>query len=258
MGIWESVVLGIVQGVCEFLPISSSAHLVILPWLFGWDYKGLDYDVALHMGTLCAVAIYFRKDFLSFVKPNFSARGFLSDERLWKLALATLPAGLAGVLLEKTAESLFRSPVWMAVNLMLFALLLAAADRCGKDEDAPLGYRQFFLIGCAQALSIMPGVSRSGITITAALFFGAARSRAARISFLLSVPVILGAGLLEARNLKFAELGWDYAAGFASAGISGWLAIAFLMDYVRNASYRIFVIYRLALGATLLCMVFLR
>lgn len=260
MNILQSVVLGIVQGFGEFLPISSSAHLALLPWLCGWEYKGLSYDVALHLGTLGAVLLYFRRDFTAMLCECAKPRALLSDGRVWKLVLATAPAGLAGVLLEDKSATLFRSPAWMAVNLMLFALVLAAADAARKngEEERELGYREFFLIGCAQALSIMPGVSRSGITITAALFLGASRSRAARISFLLSVPVIAGAGLLELRHMKLAELGWEYAAGFASSAVSGWIAISFLMDYVRNSTYRIFVLYRLALGAALLALVFLR
>lgn len=259
MNILQSLVLGIVQGFGEFLPISSSAHLALLPWLLGWEYKGLSYDVALHLGTLGAVLVYFRQDFMDMARQCLKPRVLISDSRVWKLALATVPAGLAGVLLEHKAETLFRHPAWMAVNLMLFALVLAWADSADNDsQERELGYRDFFIIGCAQALSIMPGVSRSGITITAALFLGASRARAARISFLLSVPVIAGAGLLELRHMQLAELGWEYAAGFAASALSGWIAISFLMDYVRRSSYRLFVAYRLALGAVLLVLVFLR
>lgn len=259
MGIWESVVLGIVQGLGEFLPISSSAHLALLPWVFGWEYRGIAYDVALHLGTLCAVLFYFRAELLGYAQELLRCRCVFSHDRLWKLALATVPAGLAGVLLEDKAATVFRGPVWMAVNLMVFALILLAADRLKRsDEDVALGYWQFFLIGCAQALSIMPGVSRSGITITAALFLGATRSRAARISFLLSIPVIFGAGVLEMRHLEFSALGADYALGFVASALSGWVAIKFVMGYVRNSSYLAFVVYRLLLGAGLLALAFSR
>jgi len=259
MGIWESAVLGIVQGLGEFLPISSSAHLALLPWAFGWEYKGLSYDVALHWGTLCAVLLYFRDDLLQSARGLAACPCVFRNERLWKLVLATFPAAIAGVLLEDKAATVFRGPVWMAVNLMLFALVLWAADRMKKpEEEVSLGYLQFFLIGCAQALSIMPGVSRSGITITAALFLGAARGRAARISFLLSIPVIFGAGLLELRHVDFSAIGSDYVTGFLAAGLSGWAAIKFVMGYVQSRSYLAFVIYRLLLGAVLLFMAFSR
>ena len=203
MNTLDAIILGLLQALGEFLPISSSAHLVLLPFFRGQEYQGITFDVLLHLATLLAVLLFFAKDWLQIIKQGLS-RPFSSEGKtLWLLALATVPAGLAGILFKDYAESLFRNPVSIAVCLIVFAIILWLADRKATQQaDVPLSLKNMLVIGCAQALALMPGVSRSGITITAALFLGFSRRQSARISFLLSAPVIAGAALVEATHLQ--------------------------------------------------------
>ncbi|MDD2772850.1 MAG: undecaprenyl-diphosphate phosphatase [Elusimicrobiales bacterium] len=253
MEIFKAVVLGAVQGLGEFLPISSSAHLALAPKLFGWQYQGLDYDVMLHLGTLLALLLWFRQDWAQLLREGFSAPRSEKGRTLWFIAAATVPAGAAGLLLEKKAELAFRSPALIALMLMLFAAVLYFADSRAESENrAEMNLKNLLLIGLAQALALAPGVSRSGITLTAALLLGFARPQAARISFLLSAPVIGGAALMQLRHLHAADITAPFAAGFIAAFLSGLLAIRFFMGFVRTHSLRGFVCYRLALGALIL------
>ncbi len=245
----DAVVLGIVQALGEFLPISSSAHLVLVPFFRGQAYQGIAFDVMLHAATLLAVLIYFAKDWYILLKNGIFAPHSREGRMLWYLAAATIPAGLAGVLLDDWAETTFREPLWIAVCLAGFALLLWLADKqtSAKRGDVSIFTVPFgtvFLIGCAQALAIMPGVSRSGITITAALFLGMSRPAAARISFLLSTPIIAGAALLEATKLTPADVNTSLLWGFGSAFVGGILVIGGLMRYIKTHSFDIFVYYR--------------
>lgn len=253
----QAVILGAVQGLTEFLPVSSSAHLVLFPRFLGWEYKGLSYDVMLHMGTLGAVLSVFWRDWLRLVKDGFTRPAAPEGRGLWLLVLATVPAGLAGILLEDMAENVFRGETWMAVNLALFAGVMWFADRRahGVKSLADLTVKSALLIGLFQALAIMPGASRSGVTITAALLLGFSRAESARVSFLLSTPIILGAGLLEGFKLGFGVLDPPTVAGFLSAFITGWAAISFLMRYLKTNTLLPFVVYR-ALLAAVICLSF--
>ena len=200
MTILTAVFLGLLQALGEFLPVSSSAHLALFPFFSGQAYQGLSYDVALHLATLIAVCAYFWKDLLILIKNGITAPKSESGKEFWYIGLATIPAAAAGYFLEDAAENIFRSPLHIAFMLMFFALILFIADRyCAKQKvyKDRVVLLPFMLIGCAQALAIMPGVSRSGITITAALFLGFSRAAGARISFLLSMPIIAGAALLK-------------------------------------------------------------
>jgi undecaprenyl-diphosphatase len=256
MEIFQSIVLAIVQGLTEFLPISSSGHLVVLPWIFNWKDPGLSFDVALHFGTLLAVLFYFRKDIIDIfcalfrVKQGNSSTNRYPKDFFWILLAATVPGALAGFLLESYAEELFRHPLLVASNLILLGLALYMADHyTQKNKDKlQINWKRGILIGLAQGLAIFPGVSRSGATITAGLFLGLDRVSSARFSFLLSAPIIFGASILKLGDLMEKGLGLPELVGIATAALSGYLAIAGLIKFVEKASYRIFFWYRLGLG----------
>jgi len=261
----QAVVMGIVQGLTEFLPVSSSGHLIIVPFLFGWTdpfITSLAFSVMLHIGTLAALLVYFRADWIRLVPAGFATirdRSFRADpdRRLaWLLVVATIPAAIAGFLLSDVIETAFRDIGWVAVTLVLGAVILWLADRWGartkgvEDVTFPVASG----IGTAQALAVIPGFSRSGISISAARFAGLDREAAARFSFLMATPVTAGAALFEVRKLIAGETGLDVPvgpllAGMAAAFIAGMIAIGFLLRYLRTRSLTVFVIYRLVLAA---------
>lgn len=256
MTILSAVLLGLVQALGEFLPISSSAHLVLLPYFSGQTYQGLAFDVMLHAATLLAVLIYFANDWVVLIKNGLSHPKSKDGRVLWYLVAATIPAGLAGFLLNDWAENVFRNPLLIAACLALFACFLWIADKqtgaANGDPDiftAP--FMTVFLVGCAQALAIMPGVSRSGVTITAALFLGMSRQASARLSFLLSTPIIAGAALLEVTKLSAADFNAPLFWGFFSAFVGGLLVIGGLMKYIKTHSFDVFVYYRWVLAAAI-------
>jgi undecaprenyl-diphosphatase len=256
-GTFQAFILGIVQGLTEFLPISSSAHLTLLPRVFRWTDPGLAFDVAMHLGTLAAVVLYFWKDILQLAKSllNPSDPKLASDRRLvGYILLATIPGAIAGFLLEDIAETAFRSPLLIAFALMGLGALLAIADYTNRGTKSlfDLNWRMALLLGCAQALALIPGVSRSGVTITAALFIGLARPNAARFSFLMSLPIITGAGLLKFKEILIIPERTALLVGFAAAALSGFFAIWILLRYVQNHRYTPFVLYRWALGLLIL------
>lgn len=253
MTIFDAVLLGLLQALGEFLPISSSAHLVLLPFLRGQAYQGIIFDVMLHLATLLAVLLYFSKDWYVIIKDGLTRPRTQEGKTLWLLVLATIPAGLAGVLFHHQVETAFRSPVAIAICLMIFALILGWADRKAAPENrAQMNLKNLLIIGCAQALALMPGVSRSGITITAALLLGFARPQSARISFLLSTPIIAGAALLEITRLSIADINAPLIWGFISAFVAALAVIGWLMKYIKTHSFAVFVWYRILLGITIL------
>lgn len=245
----SAIVLGIVQGLTEFLPISSTAHLVLLPWVFDWGgtLNSLTFDVALHAGTLVSLLICLRKDILEIV----SRRRYI----LVLLAAGTVPAGLAGVFLDDYVSGALRSPAVIAAMLVVFGLVMYVAERFGNGKALEgISLRDALFIGLAQAVALVPGVSRSGITISAGLVRGVAREEAAKFSFLLSIPVIAGAILLEGRRLVYAPGDFDLAlvgAGFASALFTGFLAIKFMLSYLRGHTMNAFVAYRVLLAGVI-------
>jgi len=265
---FQALLLGILQGLTEFLPISSSAHLILLPWFFQWNNLLLDslpFDVALHAGTLLAVLWYFWRDWLGLIGGFFrilarrSARDF--QERLvLYIILATIPAGIVGFLLEKTVESTFRSPALIVLPLILVSFLMVYAERKARLSHPLEGMtlKDAMVIGVAQAMALLPGVSRSGITITAGLLQGYRREAATRFSFLLSTPAIGGATILQARHLLLAgpDDWFLIGIGFVSSVLVGYLAIAFLMRYLRAHTLNLFVGYRLVLAALVIFWVF--
>ncbi len=268
MTLLQAIVLAIVQGVTEFLPISSTAHLVLVPWLFGWTDPGLTFDVALHAGTLVAVLAYFARDWLamlaSLLKGGRSDSG-VDSRLLGILIVATIPGGLAGFFLESYAETVFRSPAVIAAMLMSVAVLMWLADRRPTlvRGAETVNLADGLTIGLAQALAIIPGTSRAGITITAGLFRNLTREAAARFSFMLATPLIAGATLKKGFEIWLHGLppGTDttaFAVGFVVAGLTGYAAIAFLLRYLQVRTLKIFVVYRLVLGGIILAIELLR
>ena len=261
----QALVMGIVQGLTEFLPISSSGHLIIVPFMAGWTdpfITSLAFSVMLHIGTLAALLVYFRADWVRLVPAGFAAvrdRSFGADpdRRLaWLLVAATIPAAIAGFLLNDLIETAFRDVGLVAVTLVVGAGVLWLADRWGgrtkgvEDVTFPIA----ITIGAAQALALVPGISRSGISISAARLAGLGREAAARFSFLMATPITAGAAIFEVRKLAAGEGTVSVSAGplivgMVAAFVTGMLAIGFLLRYLRTRSLNIFVAYRLVLAA---------
>lgn len=262
MNLLYAAFLGILQGATEFLPVSSSGHLALAEHFFHVEQAGLTFDIALHMGTLIAILIYFRRDLLDLFLSLVS-RSTESDivRRRWlclSICLGTIPAVMAGVALGDAAEHSLRGPGTVAFTLFAAGLFLLLADRFGskKRHFDQLTVRDALVIGCAQALALIPGVSRSGSTMTAALFLGLDRPASARFSFLLSAPIIFGAGIYKIPEIVGVGLDRSamlfYCTGFLSAAISGYGVIALLMRYVRTRSLAVFAYYRFGLAAVVL------
>lgn len=258
----NAIVLALVQGLTEFLPISSSAHLILLPVLAGWEDQGLAFDVAVHVGTLSAVVWYFRHELLPMIGDWFgSLRGtHTPNSRLaWAVLLGTIPVGIAGLLFNDLIELHLRSPLVIAITTIGFGLLLWWADATGsrqRDEHA-IGWRNVLVMGVAQALALIPGTSRSGITITAALMMGLDRVAAARFSFLLSIPVIVLAGGLETLKLlgEGERIAWlPIGLGVLVSAVSAYLCIRVFIALLQRIGMMPFVAHRLLLGAVLLVM----
>jgi undecaprenyl-diphosphatase len=261
----QAVVLGLVQGLGEFLPISSSGHLIVVPWLFGWSEHGLAFDVALHLGTLAAVLYAFWHDWWRLFTS--ALRGLREGQvvsnpglrTLVMLAAASVPAAVVGLLLEAWAETVFRSPLLVAGTMAGMGMVLFAADRSAERATADVvGFRDAMLIGLAQSLALVPGVSRSGATISMALFLGYRREEAARFSFLLATPITFGAAALKVPGLLADGGTTQLWLGMAAAALSGFLAIRVLLAYVRTRDYRPFVAYRLLFAAATLTVLLAR
>lgn len=248
MSIWQSLVLGLVQGLTEFLPVSSSAHLVLVPELLRVPSPPLAFDVVLHLATLLAVVGYFWRDLRDLAVDGWRGRGEARHVILL-LLIGTVPAAILGLLGRGLFERLFASPVATAWQLALTGVLLFAADRwhAGERRTGSLTVGEAVFVGFGQAVAIIPGISRSGATIAFGLWRGLARAEAARFSFLLSIPAILGAGLVEARPIlsraAAGGFGPAYAVGFLAALISGAVSIAFFLRYLRRGRLLPFAIY---------------
>ena len=264
MPIFHAIVLGLVQGLTEFLPVSSSGHLLLVPWIMGWnDFSDVSvekaFDVALHLGTLIAVAGYFRKDLAKYIQDGLRMvfqrqRPSTPEGRLaWLLVVASIPAALFGAVFGNWVDENLGKPVIIGVSLMVFAVVLAWADRRPGERDfSQMSRRDAGLIGVAQVLALNPGTSRSGISISAARLLGFDRDSAVRFSFLLSIPVTAGAVLVKLTKL-FKDgvpegLAMPMLIGIVTAGLSGWLAVAGLLRLIKTQTFNAFVIYRLAAG----------
>lgn len=252
----HAAVLGAVQGLAEFLPISSSAHLALAPRLLGWDDQGLAFDVALHMGTLAALSACFWRDWLALARDGLR-RADTEERRLFDgMVLGTVPAGLAGLALAEKAESVFRDPARIAVTLAAFGVLMGWADWKGRKDRgvASAGVRDVVLIGLAQALALVPGVSRSGVTMTAALLLGFDRVAAARVSFLLAVPITAAAGLHQLPKALPYAAEPAFWVGIAVSGLVGIAAIKGLLKLLAGRGLLPFAVYRVGFGALLLAL----
>jgi undecaprenyl-diphosphatase len=253
--------MGIIQGLGEFLPISSSAHLVLAPWAFGWSDPGLSFDVALHMGTLFAVVAFFWRDWLELINEAVIKRRRTQKASLfWYLVIATIPGGLAGYILEEQAETVFRNPLLIAIMLIIMGLILYLVDRRAlkRKNMNGISLSDSLLIGLSQAFAIIPGVSRSGVTMTAGRALGLTRETAARFSFLLSTPIIFGAGVMKLKDIAPGDINIAFITGVASSAVVGFLSIGFLLRYLSERSFALFVWYRFLIGLAVIALVYVR
>ncbi len=257
---FQALVMGLVQGLTEFLPISSSGHLILVPWLFGWKDPFIDsvaFTVVLHMGTLLALLAYFWRDWVKLVPAGLASirdRSLNGDDdrrMAWLLAVATIPAILVGPVFDSAFQALVRKPAEVAVMLCVGAAILWLAERWGSKmrEMGSLSFLNAFGVGVAQTVALVPGISRSGVSIAAGLFLGLKREAAARFSFLMATPVVAGAGIWEGRKLITHEAGVNpsaelVAVGFVAAAISGLLAIHFMLEFLKRQPVTVFVVYR--------------
>jgi len=264
----QAIVLGSVQGFTEFLPISSSAHLILVPWFLGWQDQGLTFDVVLHAGTLLAILAYFWQDWYGMLRGLLSwkwkppAGGEAAGSRLFfYVTCATIPAALAGFFAEKMVETTLRSPFVLSFTMIGVAVLLWVAEKTARLEKglSEVSLADALSIGTAQALALIPGTSRSGITITTGLFLGFTRETAARFSFLLSAPIIAGAGLKKALELRHEGIlhteQLPLLLGFLASLSIGYLTIRFLMNFLQRNSLFIFICYRILLGMLILFLI---
>lgn len=265
----QAVVLGLVQGLGEFLPISSSGHLIVIPWLFGWQEHSLSFDVMLHAGTLFAVVVYFwrewmvllREGFLSIIERRLSGP---PERRLfWYIVIASVPGAVIGKLLEEKAEEAFRAPLLVGAAMGGFAIVFYLIDRFSRRKRnlQSLDIIDSIAIGISQAVAIVPGVSRSGATIACGLGMGLNRESSAKFSFLLSAPIIFGATVLklgEITNMAGAEDGIPLLLGFIVSAVTGFLAIRYLLNYIKKHTFNIFVVYRIIFSLMIFSIFFMR
>lgn len=265
MTIFEIIILAIIQGLTEFLPISSSAHLLLPAEVLGWKNQGLAFDVAVHVGSLLAVMIYLREDIwrlsLAWFGHGFSKKQSTDSRLAWWIVIGTIPAGLFGFLMKDWIELNARTALVIAITTIVFGLLLWYADATAKQRKSTdkITLKDTLLIGAAQAIAVIPGTSRSGITMTAGLLLGLTRESAARFSFLLSIPIILAAGLFATLDLLAAKSGVDWTALFYGATFSfvaAYLCIYLFLSWISKIGMLPFVIYRLILGAVLLYIIY--
>jgi undecaprenyl-diphosphatase len=271
MPLYQAVILAIVQGLTEFLPVSSTAHLYLTSWLLGWKPETLGFDIALHIGTLVAVLIYFFRDWLQIIGQglgmDFGRDSELKHNRalLWLLVIGTIPVGVAGYIFKEQAETTWRNPTVMAAMLILVGVLMWLGERYFKHERdlSTLNLGDAAVIGLSQALAVVPGTSRSGITITAGLQRNLNRHAAARFSFLLSTPAIAAAAAKDLHDLLKhggipAEMRMNYAVGIAVSGIVGFAVIAWFLRFLQRNSLTFFVYYRVIFGIIVLALAFFR
>lgn len=261
MSIYQAIILGIVQGITELLPISSSAHLNIIPWLLGWmnseNFKMAfeAFDVALHAGTLLAIALFFFKDWLELFKGVYKQLVKKEKNReatmFWYLVAATIPGAIIGYLIDEFVGDALDKPLIIAAALIIMGIILYLVDKKSKSETnyEKLNFKQTFIIGFSQALAFIPGVSRSGVTMTAARKLGVEREAAAKFSFMLATPIVVGATLLKLKDFVF---NIPFFVGVFASFIVGLIVIKFLLDYLRKKSFKAFAIYRILFGIVII------
>lgn len=260
MNIIQAIILGAVQGLTELLPISSSAHLNILPWFFNWENIPDSFDVALHAGTLLAIGIFFFKDWINLLvgayKQTIKKEKNRDGTMFWYIVLATIPGGIIGFVLDKYCEEILTKPIIIAIALIVMGIILYLVDKYKKSEVdyENLSLKQTFIIGVSQALAFIPGVSRSGITMTTARSMGIKREAAAKYSFMLSAPIVLAATVLKITEFEFTLA---FFVGVFTSFIVGLFVIKFLMSYLQKGSFKAFAIYRVIFGIIILARLFL-
>lgn len=261
MSILQAIIYGIIQGLGEFLPISSTAHITLLPWFFGWKDPGLEFDIALHMGTLIAVVIFFWKDWIKLIKAGLTDVKSSEGKLFWYIVLACIPGGIFGVLFEDQIATTFRNPILIGVMLIAMGILLYVADKFfeSRVQLKEIGLKRSLLIGVSQALAMFPGVSRSGITMAAGRAMGVKREDAARFTFLLSTPFIFLSGVYKAKDLVSVSVDTaPFVAAIITSAIVGVLSIKFLLDYLKRKGFGIFTVYRFILGAVVIALALIR
>lgn len=256
----RNIILGIIQGIGEFLPISSSAHLILVPYLFGWSQSSMAFDIALHFGTLLAVLVIFFKEwwslFLGAVKKVTKGKDSFENHMFWYLVIATVPGALLGFLLNDMVENVFRQKIWLiATALAVMGILIYLGDKWAdkhyksETDYKHISLKQALIIGLSQALAIIPGFSRSGTTILSARLMGLSKEAATKFTFLLSVPIIAGAFILDVGDLVFS---WETLIGIFTAFVVGVITIKFLLNYIKKHDFSIFAIYRVVFAIIIL------
>lgn len=260
MEIYQALILGIVQGLTELLPISSSAHLTIIPWIFNWNIPEA-FDVALHFGTLLAIVLYFFKDWMELIKGGYKyvakKEKTVQGRMFWYIVLATIPGGIVGFLLDHFLNGVLNRPIIIAIALIVMGIILYVVDKNAKSKVKyeEMTLKQTFLIGVSQALAFIPGVSRSGITITTARAMGVTREAAAKYTFLLSTPIVFAATVLKFKDFVF---NLPFIVGVVSSFIVGLLVIKFLLKYLQKGSFKAFAIYRVIAGIVIILITFIK
>lgn len=267
MKIYQALILGIVQGITELLPISSSAHLNIIPWMFGWlEQPGFvdafeGFDVALHFGTLLAIVLVFWKDWIQLIKGGFcyvvKKEKTVQGRMFWYIVLATIPGGIIGFLLDHFCEDFLTRPIIIAIALIVMGIVLYIVDKKAKNKVKyeEMTLKQTFIIGLSQALAFIPGVSRSGITMTTARAMGVNRESATKYSFLLSTPIVFAATVLKLKDFVFSI---PFVIGVLASFIVGYFVIKFLFDYLKKGSFKGFAIYRVVFGLLIIVVAFIK
>ena len=257
----QALILGVVQGLTELLPISSSAHLNLIPWIFNWNVPE-SFDVALHFGTLLAIALFFFKDWISLIKGGYKQvvkkEKSFEGKMFWYMVIATIPGGIIGFLLDHfVGESLGKMPLLIAIALIVMGIILYVVDKKApnKTKYKDMTFKQTFIIGVSQALAFIPGVSRSGITMTTGRLMGVDRASTAKYSFMLSAPIVLGATLYKFKDFVF---GMPFVVGVLSSFLVGLLVIKFLLQYLQKGSFKVFAIYRIIIGLVVIAIYFSR
>ncbi len=260
MNVFQAIIYGIVQGITEFLPVSSTAHLTLLPWILGWKDPGEVFDVAVHLGTAAAVILFFIKDWIKLIRAGFTAPKSTDGRLFWMVVIATVPGGIFGVLLDKYMSTV-RNPLLIGVMLILMGAVLYYADKHGKREIEITGIntKNSLIIGISQVVAVIPGVSRSGITMTTGRFLGIKREDIAKFSFLMSAPIILGDGLFHAKDILHTTINMTpFLTAIITSAIVGVLSIKFLLDFLKKRGFAIFAVYRFLFGAFIILLFLFR
>lgn len=257
----QSIILGIVQGLTELLPISSSAHLTLIPWIFNWSGLSESFDVALHFGTLLAIGLFFFKDWVELIKGGYklAVKKEKSTEgrMFWYIVLATIPGGIIGFLLDHFLENALKAPLIIATALIVMGIILYVVDKNCKSKISyeKMGLKETFLVGLSQALAFIPGVSRSGVTMTTARILKVDRESAAKYSFMLSAPIVLAATIFKFSSFT---LSLEFFIGVITSFLVGVGVIKFLLQYLKKGSFKVFAIYRVIAGLAVILIYFLK